>query len=397
MVKKLVTCVLASLAGLALFSFAASAQSLEDQRRALALAKVQSEQAEKRATQLETKANDASEDVDRARARIAALAGRIQATEADITTAEKRVQLIEKLREEQRGRLAAKQEPIVRLLAALQMLSKRPMLLSFVQPGNTNDLVHVRAVLETMIPQIRERTKGLQREIVRSQSLKVTAERAIALLKESEKKLEVQRASLLAEATRFRSQFQKFSQGAMLEQDRAIALGEKARDIVDLIDQLGLAAEVGNQLSSLPGPLQRPAQPNDSNAVPTDVAAGRARFANYRLPVTGALVLGLGEVSSAGVRERGLTISTRPGAQVVAPAEGRVIFAAPYRGFGKILILDHGGGWTTLLTALATLDVRVGDEVDEGTPLGKAGMDRPTITVELRQGAAPIDITPLIG
>jgi murein hydrolase activator len=397
MVKKVVTFGLASLAGLALFSFAASAQSLEDQRRALALAKVQSEQAEKRATQLETKANDASDDVDRARARIAALAGRIQATEADITTAEKRVQLIEKLREEQRGRLAEKQEPIARLLAALQMLSKRPMLLSFVQPGNTNDLVHVRAVLETMIPQIRQRTEGLRLEIVRSQNLKATAERAIALLKESEKKLEVQRGSLLAEATQFRSQFQKFSQGAMLEQDRAIALGEKARDIVDLIDQLGVAAEVGNQLSSLPGPLLRPAQPNESNMVPTDVAAGRARFANYRLPVTGSLVRGLGEVSSAGVRERGLTISTRPGAQVVAPAGGRVIYAAPYRGFGKILILDHGGGWTTLLTALATLEVRVGDEVDEGTPLGKAGADRPTITVELRQGANPIDITPLIG
>jgi murein hydrolase activator len=397
MVKKVVTFGLASLAGLALFSFAASAQSLEDQRRALALAKVQSEQAETRATQLETKANDASDDVDRARARIAALAGRIQATEADITTAEKRVQLIEKLREEQRGRLAEKQEPIARLLAALQMLSKRPMLLSFVQPGNTNDLVHVRAVLETMIPQIRQRTEGLRLEIVRSQNLKATAERAIALLKESEKKLEVQRASLLAEATQFRAQFQKFSQGAMLEQDRAIALGEKARDIVDLIDQLGLATEVGNQLSSLPGPLLRPAQPNEANVVPTDVAAGRARFANYRLPVTGSLVRGLGEVSSAGVRARGLTISTRPGAQVVAPAEGRVIFAAPYRGFGKILILDHGGGWTTLLTALATLDVRVGDEVDEGTPIGKAGTDRPTITVELRQGATPIDITPLIG
>jgi murein hydrolase activator len=397
MLKKVVTFGLASLAGLALFSFAASAQSLEDQRRALALAKVQSEQAEKRATQLETKANDASDDVDRARARIAALAGRIQATEADITTAEKRVQLIEKLREEQRGRLAEKQEPIARLLAALQMLSKRPMLLSFVQPGNTNDLVHVRAVLETMIPQIRQRTEGLRLEIVRSQNLKATAERAIALLKESEKKLEVQRASLLAEATQFRAQFQKFSQGAMLEQDRAIALGEKARDIVDLIDQLGLAAEVGNQLSSLPGPLQRPAQPNEANMVPTDEAAGRARFANYRLPVTGSLVRGLGEVSSAGVRARGLTISTRPGAQVVAPAGGRVIFAAPYRGFGKILILDHGGGWTTLLTALATLEVRVGDEVDEGTPLGKAGTDRPTITVELRQGATPIDITPLIG
>ncbi len=397
MSKRTLTLIMAVTAGIALFGFGARAQSVEEQRRALTLAKTQSDQAETRASQLEAKADEASAEVDRARARIAALAGRIQATEADITTAEKRVQLIEKLREEQRARLAEKQEPIARLLAALQMLSKRPMLLSFVQPGNTNDLVHVRAVLETMIPQIRERTEGLRLEIARSQALKGTAERAIGLLKESEKKLEVQRGALLAEATQFRTQFQKFSQGAMLEQDRAIALGEKARDIVDLIDKLGVAAEVGSHLASLPGPLIRPQQPNESNALPSDVAAGRAQFSNYRLPVTGSLVRGLGEVSSAGVRARGLTISTRPGAQVVAPAEGRVIYAGPYRGFGRIIIIDHGSSWTTLLTTLASLDVRVGDQLDQGTPVGKAGTDRPTITVELRQGTKPVDITPLIG
>lgn len=397
MVKSLLSLFLAAFAGLAVFVFSARAQSVDEQRSALALAKTQSDQAEVRASLLEEKADQASADVDRARARIAALAARIQATEADITTAERRVRLIEKLRDEQRGRLAEKQEPIARLLAALQMLSKRPMLLSFVQPGNTNDLVHVRAVLETMIPQIRARTQGLRIEITKSQNLKATAERAIVLLKESEQKLAVQRGELLTEATQFRAQFQQFSQGAMLEQDRAIALGEKARDIVDLIDQLGVAAQVGNQLASLPGPLLRPAQPNESNTVPIDVAAGRARFSSYRLPVTGALVRGLGEVSSAGVRARGLTISTRPGAQVVAPAEGRVIFAGPYRGFGRIIIIDHGRSWTTLVTTLATLDVRVGDQVEQGAPLGKAGTDRPTVTVELRQGIKPVDITPLIG
>jgi murein hydrolase activator len=392
------TALIAVFAALIAFNgFGVHAQSVEDQRRALALAKTQSDQAEVRAKQLEAKASEASDEVDRVRTRMAALAARIQATEADITTAEKRVNLIEKLRAEQRDRLAAKQEPVVRLLAALQMLSKRPMILSFVQPGSTNDLVHVRAVLETMIPQIRARTEGLRTEIARSQNLKATADRAISLLKDSEQKLEGQRTTLSTEAARYRTQYQKFTQGAMLEQDRAIAMGEKARDIVDLIDQLGLAAEVGSQLATLSGPLLRPAQPSDSNAVPINTADGRAQFSSYRLPVTGTLVRGLGEVSSAGVRARGLTIATRPGAQVIAPAGGRVIFAGTYRGYGKIIIIDHSSGWTTLVTTLSTLDVRIGDQVDQGTPLGKAGNDRPTITVELRKGANPVDITPLIG
>jgi murein hydrolase activator len=82
---------------------------------------------------------------------------------------------------------------------------------------------------------------------------------------------------------------------------------------------------------------------------------------------------------------------------VVAPAAGRVVYAGRYRGFGEILIIDHGAGWTTLITSLAVLDVGVGVEVSEGSPIGKAGNDRPTVTVELRQGARPVDITPLIG
>jgi murein hydrolase activator len=383
--------------GAVLWGVAASAQSIEDDRRALAEAKIQAERAEARATALEAKADAADGEANRVRDHMAALAGRIQATEADITAGEERVKLIEQMRTEQRARLAARQQPVVRLLAALQLMSRRPMILSFVQPGSTNDLVHVRAVLEVMIPEIRKRTEGLRVEIGKAQQLKLSAVRAIAVLKESEAKLATQRTALATEAARYRAQSKSFASGAIQEQDRAIAMGEKARDIVDLIDQLGAAATVQNQLASLSGPMIRPEFPGSSDAPPAEQVAEREQFSSYRLPVTGSLVQGLGEVSSAGVRARGLTIATRPGAQVVAPAAGRVVFAGAYRGYGQIIILDHGSGWTTLITSLAALDARVGDELEEGSPIGKAGTDRPTVTIELRQGAKPVDITPLIG
>jgi murein hydrolase activator len=394
---RLFTILISFAMGAALWGIAASAQSIEEDRRALAEAKVQAERAEARATALEAKADAADGEANRVRDHMAALASRIQATEADITAGEERIKLIEQLRTEQRARLAARQQPVVRLLAALQLMSRRPMILSFVQPGSTNDLVHVRAVLEVMIPEIRQRTEGLRIEIAKAQQLKLSAVRAIAVLKESEAKLATQRTVLATEAARYRAQSNGFAVGAMQEQDRAIAMGEKARDIVDLIDQLGAAASVQNQLASLSGPLIRPEFPGSSDAPPPEQVAEREQFSSYRLPVTGSLVKGLGEVSTSGVRARGLTIATRPGAQVVAPAAGRVVFAGAYRGYGQIIILDHGSGWTTLITSLVALDARVGDDLEEGSPIGKAGNDRPTITVELRQGSRPVDITPLIG
>jgi septal ring factor EnvC (AmiA/AmiB activator) len=100
----------------------------------------------------------------------------------------------------------------------------------------------------------------------------------------------------------------------------------------------------------------------------------------------------MGEVSDAGVRSRGLTIATRPQAQVIAPARGRIVFAAPYRGYGQIIIIDHGGGWTTLVTGMAGLQARVGEAVNQGSPIGRAGTDHPAVTIELRRGDQLVDI-----
>ncbi len=373
------------------------AQSLDDQRNALSKARADTVAAEQRAQALEARALAANSEVDRAKGRMAALAARVQASESDIATAEARIKLIDALRDEHRGKLAEKQAPVARLLGALQLMSRRPAIIAFVQPGSTRDIVHLRAVLETMIPEVRRRTEGLRGEIAKAQQLRASAAQALGLLKQSQQKLAQQRTELASEVTRFRAQFQQLAQSAMAEEDRAIAMGEKARDIVDLIDQLGVSAEVGNALATLPGPLLRPEQPGESNVLPEAQVAGKSKFPGYRLPVTGSVTKGLGEVSAVGVRSRGLTIATRPGAQVIAPAGGRVIFAGPYRGYDKIVIIDHGSSWTSLVTNLAALDARVGDSLSEGQPIGRAGNDRPNITIELRQGATPVDIIPIIG
>jgi septal ring factor EnvC (AmiA/AmiB activator) len=108
-------------------------------------------------------------------------------------------------------------------------------------------------------------------------------------------------------------------------------------------------------------------------------------------------VAGFGERLADGTAARGLTVATVPAATVVAPANGRVAFAGPFRGYGQILIVEHGGGWTSLVARLDRLTARVGDEVRAGDPVGSAGPGHPRILVELRKGDAPVDIAALIG
>jgi septal ring factor EnvC (AmiA/AmiB activator) len=79
-----------------------------------------------------------------------------------------------------------------------------------------------------------------------------------------------------------------------------------------------------------------------------------------------------------------------------APAPGRVAFAGPFRSYGLVVILDHGGGWTSVITNLAALGVGTGQQVARGVPVGRAGGDSPQLTVELRYQGRPVPITALL-
>lgn len=373
------------------------AQSIAEEQKALLAAKREAAVAASRSRRLEAAAARAIDEATRARAQAAAVAARVQAAESDIAAAEARIRIIEQLRARQHARLAAKQMPVVRLTAALQTMARRPPAMALVQPGSISDLVHVRALLGATLPVIQARTAGLRAELAEAERLRQRGALAVASLRAGQRRLGAQRIALAKIEAAQRQRSLVLSSSAMLEADRALALGEKARDIVDLMDELGAQAEVRAQLSALPGPLPRPPVPGREPLPAAAMPQPEPGAPRYRLPVVGRVVTGLGEVSRSGVRARGLTFATPAAAQVTAPADGRVAYAGPFRGYGQIVIIDHGGGWTTLVTGMSRVAVAVGDTVSLASPIGRAGQGRPRITVELRHAGRPIDIASLVG
>ena len=112
---------------------------------------------------------------------------------------------------------------------------------------------------------------------------------------------------------------------------------------------------------------------------------------HYLLPVAGRLVAGFGDATAGRPQSRGIAIAARAAAQVVSPGPGRVAFAGPYQGYGLIVIIDHGGGWVSLITGLAQLDTKVGRDLVAGSPLGQAGPGRPILSLELRHQGQPVN------
>lgn len=373
------------------------AVDLISQQRALAQALHAREAALQRATSLETQAATAHDDELRALARSASLASRQQAAEADVAAAEARIGTIDVLRARQRARLADQQQPIVRLLAALQRLRRRPAALAFVSPGNLRTLAHLNALIDAIVPVIEQRTARLRAEVARGIALRHDAELALATLRTSRADLARQQSAVRADAAARHSLATQLALARLGAQDRAVAMGERAHDLRALMATVAAEAETRDALADLPGPTLRPDHIDpQAAALPPLVAPVALPPLAYRLPVIGTIVVGLGEETTLGVRSRGLTIEARPNALVVAPSAGAIVFAGPYRNYGQIIIVDHGHGLTTLMTNLQALNVRVGDQVIAGSPLGTVRADPPTITVELRRNGQPVDITRLV-
>lgn len=370
----------------------------EDTRAALAQAQRDAAAAEKRSLRLEQEARSATEAAEKTAREAAALAARIQQAEAGITAAQARLALIDGQRRALEQRLAERREPLLRLTAALQKLARRPVALSALRPGSLRQTVYLSALLETTLPEVRRRTAAVRAEIARGERLEREARQALAALEASERALAQRRTSLAALETRQRIASRRANSASARESDRALALAEEARDLDTLVERLDEAAGVRVSLAALPGPVLRPAQPSAATVadIPVQPLSTRAP-ADFQLPVTGRTVSGFGSVGDNGLVRQGIAIAPRPGAQVVAPARGRVAFAGPYRGYGRIVIVEHEGGWTSLLTGLARTDIAVGETVVAGSPVGVAAGRAALIGFEMRRQGTPVNPLDLLG
>jgi septal ring factor EnvC (AmiA/AmiB activator) len=143
-------------------------------------------------------------------------------------------------------------------------------------------------------------------------------------------------------------------------------------------------------------PAEKPVKTND--ALPDGSTDGQ-KFADLKgqlhLPARGDVIGKFGTARSEGTLWKGVFIKTSAGQPVKAVASGRVVFADWLRGFGNMLIVDHGGGYLSLYGAAEALMKQVGDTVKAGDSVatsGNSGGNAETgIYFELRHLGKPVD------
>lgn len=132
----------------------------------------------------------------------------------------------------------------------------------------------------------------------------------------------------------------------------------------------------------------------------TSGAKGPARFA-FLWPARGLLTSGFGwrfhPLFHIWHMHTGVDIAANTGAPVVAAADGRVIYAGWFGGYGKIVAIDHGGKISTLYGHLSDMVVATGGEIRRGQLIGLVGdtgySNGPHLHFEVRVNGHPIDPT----
>jgi len=328
------------------------------------LKQAQAEQAsaDAQTARLEKAAASARGEAARLSAQEAAAAQAIDAAEARITAADAQFRLASAYVAANRQRLAEQQQPVSSLLAGLAVMARRPPLLALADGGGTDDFVKVGVLLDSTLPVIRARTRALSGQLSEAQRLEAAALSARAGLVRSRQALAAKREQFAALEQRAIDRSLAAGGAALSTGDVAIAAGEQVERLRNERSGNQSARALAALLASEGPAPPRPFAPAGPPAKPP--------FA-YTLSVSAPVVEGLGAVDESGVRSRGITFATIRGAPVSAPADGIVRFSGPFRDYDGVLILDHGGGWMSLIVNLSS-ELKVGDRVHLGDPLGRA-------------------------
>lgn len=362
----------------------------------------------KRAAELKREAERIAAELDDLRRRLVESAAQSRAVEHELADLEDKLRILEEQEVIQTARLEVERSRVASLLGALQRLSRVPTEALAVRPEAPVDTLRGALLLRSAVPELDRRAEALAGAIRELGSLRagIAERRALA---EGVRADLARRAAEIEDLVRRREQLATRTDEERREQERRSArLAAEAGDLRSLLQRIEAErvaraeeerrrAEAAARAAAVIPPRPPGSDGAERHALvvpPAPPERGARPDDGVLLPVAGRVAVRYGEPDRFGNTSRGLTIAARPGTQVVAPFGGSIMFAGPFKGYGQILIVEHAGGYHSLVAGLGRIDTRVGQQVLAGEPVGIMATPRdgnPDLYFELRRNGQPIN------
>ncbi len=263
-------------------------------------------------------------------------------------------------------------------------------------PPNRNDAVAATPIdrlrgemlLAAVVPALRAEVAALTGEIERIATLRAQAaakETALAAARAVLTRNREDLAKLIAERLALDRRLAPPDAGIEAQIAKA---GHEAKDVGDLLQRADAATDRHDK------ELVARARPADATR-PRDLRSFESSFSVLTAPVAGTISRRFGAADPSETANQGLAFAALSGAEIVAPFDGRVVYAGPYGDFGLILIIRHGGLYHSLLAGLGRVDVRIDGWVVAGEPVGAMPEASGSVLyMELRREGRPVDPQP---
>lgn len=328
---------------------------------------------------LEGERSEASKSLRESDAQVGDAVRALRRTEAGIATTEIELRDLQLEQARLEAGLSEQREALAALVRSAYALGRHEQLKLLLAQDRMADLARVLAYHRYFQADRQERIAGLLEEL---QALATVAQRiqdqrdvlAAALSQQQEDltALEAQRADRAKVLANLESGFKDRAA-------RLAALGRDEKTVLKLLEQLRDAvADIPRQVD--------------------DTRPFAGRRGQLGRPLAGTVLAAFGGKLPDGRGSDGWLVAGTAGAEVRAVAPGRVAFSDWLKGYGLLVIVDHGDGWMSLYAFNDALLKDVGDWVRAGDPLAtvgsSGGQGRPALYFELRRNGQPQDPKP---
>ena len=391
------------------------------------------EQDRERAADLRQKAQNLANELQSLRKRSVELTERTRTLADRISQVESRLADLKNTRRTLENKLARRRKQLATTLAGVQRIALQPPATLAVRDESPLEIARAASLLDTAVPELNQRAAALRRNLDQLRTLRSRIAQEKSRLQNNKVKLAARREELAALVARKKRLVKRTREASREARENARRLAREAADMRELVTMLEERAAARPEAAPAPGRKPEDVADGDGTGTggdgageqpsageqlpdtesqeavatqtaaltqPADVRPFPSDKNSLRMPVAGRFAAAFGDTIQRRGTERtaeGVVIAARDGTSVVAPFDGKVVYAGPFKSYGRILILKHGETYHSLLAGLDRVNAIVGQWVLAGEPVGAIearGGDGPRLYVELRRDGTPIDPAP---
>ena len=356
---------------------------------------------------LAQEAKQINQEIDSISRKMVNYANLIQNNEEKISSMETELQQLQTELSSAEAEFSIEDENLIKTLSALQNLALKPTESLFVQPLTPVEIIRSAMLLRETVPYLEQNAQRIKGKLEQIEKQKQKVENQFNQIKKRKQTLENEHAELKSLAQKKSALRKSIEKQSAAAKKKVAQLASQAQDLRDLLNKLEKERLVQKRRQEQEAEKKRLAEERRKKQEesqradliklkPQAIKELGEGFIQAKgklpMPARGRIVTRYGEETSKGVSSKGIIVKTRPQAQVISPFDGNVIFAGPFRGYGNLIIIEHGAGYLSLLAGLDSIDCELGQMLLAGEPVGQMpDSSESKLYIEIRKDNHPIN------